>query len=154
MIVFLFYYPAPTAPPSTPLLTDLTSQSFSLEWRPPPFEQINGVIRHYTLSIVEMETRQEFEIMTNISRVTVDSLHPFYNYLCKVRAETTEPGPFSGVISILLLEQGEVQLYLRKRGTRHLLFVCPYSSIWTTTECVRHAYQLNGCCSLMECSPV
>ena len=50
--------------------------------------------------------------MTNISQVTVDSLHPFYTYLCQVRAETVQPGPFSGVISILLLEQGEVQLYV------------------------------------------
>ena len=77
-------------------------------WQPPPFEEINGDIRHYTLSIVELETRREFEIMTNVSQVTVTSLHPYYNYMCKVRAETTQPGPFSDVISVLLLEEGEM----------------------------------------------
>ena len=77
-------------------------------WQPPPFEEINGDIRHYTLSIVELETRWEFEIMTNVSQVTVTSRHPYYNYMCKVRAETTQPGPFSDVISVLLLEEGEM----------------------------------------------
>jgi len=46
--------------------------------------------------------------MTNISQATVSSLHPYYNYMCKVRAETILPGPFSDVISVLLLEEGEV----------------------------------------------
>jgi len=77
-------------------------------WQPPPFEEINGDIRHYTISIVEVETGREFEVMTNISQATVSSLHPYYNYMSKVRAETTQPGPFSDVISVLLLEEGEV----------------------------------------------
>ena len=105
---YCFLSPAPTAPPSTPQLTELTSQSFSLMWQPPPFEEINGDIRRYTISIVEVETGQEFETMTNISQATVTSLHPYYNYMCKVRAETILPGPFSDVISVLLLEEGEV----------------------------------------------
>ena len=77
-------------------------------WQPPPFEEINGDIRHYTISIVEVETGQEFETMTNITQATVRSLHPYYNYMCKVRAETILPGPFSDMISVLLLEEGEV----------------------------------------------
>jgi len=77
-------------------------------WQPPQFEEINGDIQHYTIYIVEVETGREFEVMTNISQATVSSLHPYYNYMCKVRAETTQPGPFSDVISVLLLEEGEV----------------------------------------------
>ena len=77
-------------------------------WQPPPFEEINGDIRHYTISIVEVETGWEFEVMTNITQATVSSLHPYYNYMSKVRAETTQPGPFSDVISVLLLEEGEL----------------------------------------------
>ena len=102
------FSPAPTAPPSTPQLTNLTSQSFSLMWQPPPFEEINGDIRQYTLSIVELETGWKFKVTTNDTQITINSLHPFYNYLCRIRAETTQPGPYSDEISLRLLEQGKV----------------------------------------------
>ena len=104
----IFFIPAPTAPPSTPQLTNFTSQSFSLTWQPPPFEEINGDIRQYTLSIVELETGWKFEVTTNDTQITINSLHPFYNYLSRIRAETTQPGPYSDEVSVHLLEQGKV----------------------------------------------
>ena len=77
-------------------------------WQPPPFEEINGDIRQYTLSIVELETGWKFKVTTNDTQITINSLHPFYNYLCRIRAETTQPGPYSDEISVHLLEQGKV----------------------------------------------
>ena len=103
---FSFHSPAPTAPPSIPQLTTVTSQSFTVVWQPPPFEQINGAIQRYTLLIVESETGREFEVTANDTQTTINSLHPYYNYLCRVRAETTQPGPYSVAISIRLLEEG------------------------------------------------
>ena len=99
---------APTAPPSTPQVSELTAQSFNLIWQPPPFEATNGEIRQYILAIVEVETELTFEVTANSTQMIVGSLHPYYNYMCKVRAETTQPGPFSDVISVLLLEEGEM----------------------------------------------
>ena len=75
-------------------------------WQPPPLEEINGDIRRYTLLIVESETGRQFEVTTNDTLTTINSLHPYYNYLCRVRAETIQPGPYSVAISIRLLEEG------------------------------------------------
>ena len=94
------------APPSIPQLTTLTSRSFTVMWQPPPLEEINGDIRRYTLLIVESETGRQFEVTTNDTLTTINSLHPYYNYLCRVRAETIQPGPYSVAISIRLLEEG------------------------------------------------
>ena len=105
-VFFSSLFSAPTATPSVPQLTTLTSRSFSLMWQPPPFEQINGDIRRYTLLIVESETGRQFEVTTNDTQIIISSLHPYYNYMCRVRAETTQPGPYSVAISVHLLEEG------------------------------------------------
>ena len=107
-IIFFHSSPAPTAPPSIPHLTTVTSYSFTVTWQPPPFEEINGDIQRYTLLIVESETGRQFEVSANDTQITINSLHPYYNYLCRVRAETTQPGPYSVAISIQLLEQGRL----------------------------------------------
>ena len=79
-------------------------------WQPPPLEEINGDIRRYTLLIVESETGRQFEVTTNETQITINSLHPYYHYMCRVRAETTQPGPYSVAISVQLLEQGRLNL--------------------------------------------
>ena len=95
-------------PPSVPQLTTVSSQSFTVAWQPPLLEEINGEIRRYTLLVVESETGHQFEVTTNDTLITINSLHPYYNYMCSVRAETTQPGPYSMAISVHLLEQSKV----------------------------------------------
>ena len=102
---------APTAPPSTPQVSELTAQSFNLIWQPPPFEATNGEIRQYILAIVEVETELTFEVTANSTQMIVGSLHPHYNYLCKVQAVTVDSGPFSEIISVHLLESGTRLMY-------------------------------------------
>ena len=102
----MIFFPAPTAPPSISQLTTVTSQSFTVTWQPPPLEEINGDIRRYTLLIVESETERQFEVTTNETQITINSLHPYYHYMCRVRAETSQPGPYSVAISVHLLEEG------------------------------------------------
>ena len=101
-----FFPPAPTGPPSISQLTTVTSQSFTVMWQPPPLEEINGDIQHYTLLIVESETGRQFEVTTNETQITISSLHPYYHYMCRVRAKTSQPGPYSVAISVHLLEEG------------------------------------------------
>ena len=75
-------------------------------WQPPPLEEINGDIHRYTLLIVESETGRQFEVTTNETQITINSLHPYYHYMCRVRAETSQPGPYSVAISVHLLQEG------------------------------------------------
>ena len=104
-------------------MSELTAQSFSLVWQPPPFEATNGDIRQYTLAIVEVETELYFEVITNTTQLTVDSLHPYYKYQCKVQAATVDTGPFSETISVHLLEAG-TRFYVFCSSVRDHIISC------------------------------
>ena len=97
--------PAPTAPPEQ-LSTIISSRSLTLMWRPPPFEETNGVIQYYALSITELESGQVLT-MTSMSAVAViNDLHPYYTYEFTVAAYTVGPGPYSSSVTIQLHEEG------------------------------------------------
>ena len=85
----------------------------TLSWDLPPFDQINGYIRHYTVAVTEWETASEFQEQPNYTQVTLQSLHPFYTYICRVAAVTTGPGPYTGNFTIQLPEDGKIfDIYL------------------------------------------
>ena len=85
----------------------------TLSWDPPPFDQINGYIRHYNVVVTERETASEFQEQPTNTRVTLQSLHPYYTYICRVAAVTTGPGPYTGNLTIQLPEDGMIiNIYL------------------------------------------
>ena len=85
----------------------------TLSWDLPPFDQINGHIRHYILVVTEWETASEFQEQPNNTQVTLKSLHPYYTYICRVAAVTTGPGPYTGNFTIQLPEDGKIfNIYL------------------------------------------
>lgn len=88
-----------------PLL--VTETSFTLSWQPPPFEGSNGIIRQYVIQVLEVDTGSLFTETTNITELTLDNLHPFYSYSCRIAAETVGLGPFSIPITVQLNEDGE-----------------------------------------------
>ena len=70
-----------------------------LEWAPPTFQDVNGVIRHYNVTIKESNTGSIFNsILATSLSVDIHGLHPFYIYTCKVFAVTIGPGPSSTLI--------------------------------------------------------
>ena len=97
----------PTAPPQDIAVDQLSSTRMTLTWNPPPFEHINGLIRYYTMQVTEMETQATFTVTSNTTEVTVEGLHPYYTYQCKIAAHTIDLGPFSNAITIQLLEESE-----------------------------------------------
>ena len=80
-----------------------------LTWSPPPPADINGVLLYYEIQVEEMETGQDFTLSTLSleEQLRVESLHPYYNYLCQIAAYTTEQGTFSDEIRVQTLEVGE-----------------------------------------------
>ena len=85
----------------------------TLSWDPPPFDQINGHVRHYIVVVTERETSSEFQEQPTNTRVTLQSLHPYYTYICRVAAVTTGPGPYTGNFTIQLPEDGKIiNIYL------------------------------------------
>ena len=101
-----FYPAAPSAPPSLPVVFGTTHNSLSLNWEAPPFEETNGAIQNYVISIHEVETGRNFTANSNTTQVTLEPLHPYYTYMCSIAAETVARGPFSEHITIQLPEAG------------------------------------------------
>ena len=85
----------------------MNSTTITLSWDPPPFNQINGYIRHYVVAVTEQKNASEFQEQSNYTQVTLQSLHPYYTYTCRVAAVTTGPGPYTGNLTIQLLEDGK-----------------------------------------------
>ena len=86
----------------------MNSTTLTLSWDPPPFDQINGYIRHYIVVVTERETASEFQEQPTNTQVTLQSLHPYYTYTCRVAAVTTGPGPYTGNLTIQLPEDGKI----------------------------------------------
>ena len=104
--LYLICTPAPTSPPEQ-LSTFASSTSLTLMWSAPPFEQVNGIIQHYVISITELETGQVTTMTTSTLVIAVNNLHPYYTYECKVAAYTVGLGPYSHAVTIQLNEEGK-----------------------------------------------
>jgi len=99
---------APTAPPGNFSVSAINSTTITLSWNPPPFDQINGLLRHYVISFTQHETASESRVLSTYTQVTLQSLHPYYTYTCRVAAVTTGIGPFTGNLTVKLPEDGEL----------------------------------------------
>ena len=88
----------------------MSSTAITLSWDPLPSDQTNGYIRHYVITVTVHETASEFQEQSNHTQVTLQSLHPYYTYTCRVAAVTTGPGPYTGNFTIQLPEDGNPNL--------------------------------------------
>ena len=101
----------------------MNSTTLILSWDPPPSDQRNGYIRHYVVTVTEHETATEFQEQSNYTQVTLQSLHPFYIYTCRVAAVTTGPGSYTGNLTIQLPEDGKISF-----NNNTLLYLISYLS--------------------------
>lgn len=105
MITYL-YTAAPTGHPLNISIDIVSSESISVTWAPPLTEDQNGIIASYSVqvhSIVTGETRV-YVREGHHSQITIDSLHPYYDYDVSMAAETVGIGPFSAPQRVLTLE--------------------------------------------------
>lgn len=75
-------------------------------WEPPSPIDINGVIQYYSVKIREMETGRFWTVTVYDQDLSFASLHPYYNYECRVAAHTIETGPYTDPITIQTNESG------------------------------------------------
>jgi len=122
----LFVYSAPTQPPLNVSVSVQKSRNITLSWARPSLEEHNGILTVYHVIIMETQilyldngttiTRMgnNFNRTYNASegRVqSVDTLHPSYNYTVRIAAATAAGiGPFSDPITVMTLEDGELEL--------------------------------------------
>ena len=79
---------------------------FTLIWQSPLAEDVNGVVRRYTVNVTELESGEVEQYFATWLNITVESRRPFYRYRYIVAAETVGLGPFSDPNVIHMPEAG------------------------------------------------
>ena len=97
----------PSIPPELVSAIALDSRSIRISWIPPNMENVNGIVRQYIINVTEVTTGQDILLQTNQTDITVDGLHPHYEYSYQVAAETVAVGPWSLPSIIHMPEDGE-----------------------------------------------
>ena len=94
--LYLLYSAAPEGAPINVQSSDITSTSLTLTWLPPESTLQNGVIRHYIVMALEVNTGANFSYQAQShTSFSVGDLHPYYTYHFNVLAVTVEAGPAS-----------------------------------------------------------
>lgn len=108
-LVCTFLSTVPSGPPRNITGQPLSSESISLIWDPPPAEEHNGVIIGYVISITTVPTGEILQFFSAVPSLTIPLLQPFTTYSCIIAANTSVgSGPFSGVISVMTEETGQL----------------------------------------------
>jgi hypothetical protein len=95
---------APSSAPESFQASAADPTSISLSWSAPPLEDHNGIIRHYEVTLVALETG-EIHIRTSVAlTLTITSLRPYTTYNCTVAAETVAIGPSTTGVLVRTLQ--------------------------------------------------
>ena len=105
-----FISTAPSSAPESFQASAADPTSISLSWSAPPLDNHNGIIRHYEVTLVALETG-ELHICTSVAlTLTITSLRPYTTYNCTVAAETVAIGPSTTGVLVRTLQTGTQQL--------------------------------------------
>ena len=97
---------APTSAPANISGLAVDSTRISISWSPPPFENQNGIIRHYAINITELETGITFSRVSITTSISLYNLHPFYRYSVTLTAVTVGPSPATIAFTVQTKEDG------------------------------------------------
>ena len=90
----------------------ITSTSAVISWGPPPYEDQNGVIISYTISVSVLETGESFTYTTSDPTLELTGLKIYTTYIIQVAASTSVgQGPFTQEFNITTLEEGNSKIY-------------------------------------------
>ena len=105
----LFQLPtsAPSAGPKNLSPSFTNSSSVSLSWDSPDPDKVNGIIIHYIIKVFNVETLISTEHTSQVTSITLNNLHPYYNYNCSIAAVTIALGVATN-IAFTMPEDGMV----------------------------------------------
>ena len=119
----IIYYVVPTGVPRNVNVTVITSRTMLLTWEQPLPEEVNGVVIHYHVIVMEtqihyMDDGTEITGMQRYLNITynvsegrnqlIDGLHPDYNYTVRIAVVTGGGiGLFSNAITVRTYMDGE-----------------------------------------------
>ncbi len=98
----------PDSSPEELRSVEVTSRSAVLTWDPPPYEDQNGVIISYLISVTINETGENFVLSTNDTSLSITGLRPYRTYICTIAASTSVGvGPYTMGVIVETLEDGK-----------------------------------------------
>lgn len=105
LLLFLLIYSLAPSAPRNVTVVDIASTYAIISWMLPEFP--NGVIRRYTVSLVENGGRAEINITTTEISANVTGLRPLRHYWVVVFAETVTVGQGSANFTFRTSEESE-----------------------------------------------
>ena len=97
----------PSAPPQEVKQRLVSSTSIRITWNSPPLTEQNGVIRHYKINLTSPNGGVTIR-NTSLMETLFTELHPYSSYIISVAAVTIASGPFSSIIKVSTLQDGNV----------------------------------------------
>ena len=79
-------------------------------WDAIALENQNGLLRHYLVSVLELDTGEIDMYTAGATQLNISGLHPHYTYTCMVAAVTIRIGPFSQSVSIITPQDGDLKI--------------------------------------------
>lgn len=99
---------APSAPPTSVIAQPDSSRSATLDWDPPPPDEINGIIIQYVINVTVVGSSSTFQLISNSSSIFVLDLKPYTTYICTIAAVTSVGiGPFSSPLPFSTPQDGK-----------------------------------------------
>ena len=86
------------------------------------FKDVNGMIRNYTLHIVEIESESSFINFTDYTSIILTGLHPYYGYNITVRAVTIGSGPASIIYNVITDQDSKTKQKI-KHTIKYMIFI-------------------------------
>lgn len=122
----------------------LDSERILVTWSEPPASEQSGTITGYTVRIKEIETENIWEENSNLLRLTLINLHPFYTYQVQVMAvPDSGSGIYSDGINATTLPSGTYILCIALISNPCGFFIVPSGApIITHTETTSHSVLL------------
>ena len=95
---------APSAPPQSVSESVQSSTGVFIQWSPPQTSDTNGIIRSYTIILVNTRTGTVASYSTTNTNINITNLSPYTEYRYNVSATTVSAGPFSSSMTFTTLE--------------------------------------------------
>ena len=95
----VLFLTVPGRPPENFTADVVSSTEILLMWQPPASEIHNGLVRNYTMFVIEVQTNtnHSYTLQSQASEdpaLLVEFHHPYYDYVCSVAAVAIGPGPY------------------------------------------------------------
>lgn len=102
------YETVPSGVPLNVAAVAVDSRTISVTWNPPQADQQNGIIQHYTVTLMVQQTRRTVSINATGLSLTIPNLHPAYDHTIRVVAVTVGAGPSSTTVAVTTPDDGNL----------------------------------------------